>query len=87
MRTTIAGMCAVWFLAGCATDQHKPQLGEFKLPVSVPCVESVPVKPAFKTDEELKAMDDYRLSNTLLFERVTGQIYMGELEAVVAGCK
>lgn len=74
------------YMTGCATNQPKPPFVEIKIPVRISCVESVPVKPAFKSEAELKAMNDNRLANTLLFERITGQIYMGELEAVVAGC-
>lgn len=72
--------------SGCSLIQPRQPITEVKIPVRVSCVETVPAKPAFKTDAELKALDDYRLAFSLLKDRADRQIYEGELEAVVAGC-
>lgn len=69
-------------LSGCAT----PQVPAAEVPVAVSCVEKRPENPGFMTDEEIKALDDYRAVVALRLDRAKAQKYVGELEDVVEVC-
>lgn len=78
--------CVVIFLfSGCTTVPKPPT--EILTVVPVSCVEATPVRPPLKTDDQLKAMDDYNLTLTLLAEHYWRQIYESKLEAVMEGCR
>lgn len=79
---------AALYVSGCtALPEKPPTITEIKIPVAVSCIESVPQKPAFKSDVELRALDDYQVTLSLLKDRAERMIYEGELEAVIEGCK
>lgn len=84
----LAALVAV-VIAGCAGNPPRvievPK--EVRVPVPVPCVKDAPAKPAFVSDGELAAMDDYTLVLNLEIDRQRRQQYEGTLEAVVAGCR
>lgn len=76
----------VLLLAGC---QSAPQIRrEVKVPVIISCI-SDPIEPAPKlaTDDELKALDDYRLPLALWLDRKERQLYQQRLEATVEACR
>ncbi|MCU7064908.1 hypothetical protein K7R09_24205 [Serratia ureilytica] len=80
---------AVVVLVGCAAPPPVTVVKtvEVKVPVAVSCVTTLPVKPAFKTEEQLKRESDYQVVNDLLADRLTRQGYELELEAVLSGCQ
>ena len=57
-----------------------------KIPVAVPCVDAVPVRPKLATDQELRAMDDYRLILTLRSDGIKARDHIGVLEATLQAC-
>lgn len=75
-------------LSGCTASPpvviEKPV--EVRVPVAVSCVKALPVKPVFKTDEQLKRGSDYQVVNDLLADRLAREIYELQLEAVLKGC-
>lgn len=79
-----AGVAAALVLAGCAQGVRVPEV--VRVPVPVRCVDQVPARPALLSDAELLALDDYALPVSLARERHVLLAYVGELEAVVAGC-
>lgn len=82
MRAAFFAACLL--LPGCSV--FKPaQIVE--VPVAVSCVAEVPAAPSLVTDAELKAMSDYQFTLALWRDRLLRAGYIGELEAVVEGCK
>lgn len=72
-------------LAGCL---HTPTVPDVvRVPVRVPCITSVPVRPALAADAELAALDDYALVISLARDRRLRQGYEAELEAALEGCR
>lgn len=80
-------LLALVFAAGCATDRPLEIPREVKVVVPVPCVTEPVARPAFVTDGELAAMDDYRLVISLAADRLARIQYEARLEAVIAGCR
>ncbi len=77
-------LCAM--LSSCASLLPVKTL-EVKVPVAVPCVQAMPEKPYFITDDELLAYDKGNFITALHVDRLQRQSYEAELEAVLAGCK
>ncbi|WP_204421629.1 hypothetical protein [Burkholderia sp. MS455] len=80
---------SVVVLAGCVGCPKPVTIDrpvEVRVPVAVPCVTSLPAKPAFKTDAQLKAGSNYQIFNDLLADRLAREIYESQLEAELAGC-
>ena len=74
--------------SGCASPPTSIEIPrEVKIPVPVPCVDEPVDRPAFVTDGELAAMDDYALIISLAADRLARQQYGARLEAVIAGCR
>lgn len=73
-------------LVGCASGPP-PLPAEVRVPIAVPCLSEVPVRPDLLLDGALAALDDYRLVLELARDRRRRQGYIAELEAVVAGCR
>ncbi|MEA0988971.1 hypothetical protein U6010_11015 [Pseudomonas aeruginosa] len=89
MRFVNGGLVAsAVLLAGCTGTPpvtiEKPV--EVKVPVAVACVERLPTKPVFKSDEQLKRGSSYQVVNDLLADRLAREIYEAELEALLSGC-
>ena len=72
-------------LAGCATAPALPERVE--VPVPVPCVSAMPVRPDLVTDANLRAMTDYQLVLALWRDRMQRRQYEAEVEAVIAACR
>lgn len=86
-------IAAVLVLAGCATSTPPaPQVVnvpvEVKVPVPVPCVKraDLPAPPRLLSNEELAALDDYRLVITLDLQRRALRDYQAQVDAVLRGC-
>jgi hypothetical protein len=73
-------------LGACAHDPSDLQ-GLHDVPVQVSCVDKRPKKPQFYTDDEIKAMDDYKVVYALRRDRDLAKKYMGELEDTVSVCE
>lgn len=84
-RTTVMLAAAAGLLAGCSTIPDAPT--EVRIPVPVPCVEQLPVRPSMMSDSELLALDDFGLVVALARDRRIRQGYIAELEATLEGCK
>lgn len=82
MRAAI--LCACALVAGCATKA--PTTQEVKIPVYVPCVKAVPVRPDYEFSKLTPAASDGEKVLALARDWPRGRKYEGELEAVVAGC-
>lgn len=75
-------------LTSCATIQPLPTLPkQVTIPVSVPCVKGLPLKPSFATHDYLKLLSvtDYPLIITA--ELLKYENYTSELESVLIACK
>lgn len=83
-RATVMGVVVAGLLAGCAGIEV-PR--EVRIPVPVKCIERAPERPSMLSDEELLALDDYGLVVALARDRRVRQGYIGELEAVMEGCR
>jgi hypothetical protein len=55
--------------------------------VAVSCIDTVPAKPDLVTDDQLVKMTPPEFVKALHIDRNRRIIYIGELEAIVAGCK
>lgn len=83
---------AALILAGCASAPPAPQIVnvpvEVKVPVPVPCVKraDLPPPPKILSNEELAALDDYRLVITLDLQRRALRDYQAQVDAVLRAC-
>lgn len=82
MRIWLAGSL---LLAGCASGPVVPEV--VRVPVPIPCIQESPSKPAFLSDADLLALDDFGIVVSLARERRLYQGYTAEIEAVIAGCR
>lgn len=57
-----------------------------RVPVPVPCINMMPVRPHLVTEAELKTMSDYQAVLALEQHRLRATGYIGELESVVGAC-
>ena len=73
--------------AGCSLLPAKPEPIAVNIPVPVPCVTELPAAPTLPSDDEYRAMDEYRFVTSLWLERRLRQNYQGELEAILKGCR
>ena len=71
-------------LGGCAGAP--PVIQEVKVPVSVPCVLSVPSRPDFEFGKLTLVASDGEKILALARDWPRGRKYEGELEAVIEGC-
>lgn len=83
MRAAAAGL-ALLVLAGCETT---PRAGPpTEVPVPVPCVERVPLRPAFPGDGLTGDEDIFSLATTLWADRQARRAYELTLETTVLAC-
>ncbi len=71
-------------LSGCASVPG-PAI-EVQVPVSVPCLGDAVARPAFSSDADLLALDEYSFVISLWRDRILRGQYEALLEAAVAGC-
>lgn len=76
--------CAV-LLAGCASAPPAPVRVE--VPVMVPCIDAVPVRPAHEFDQLPATATDGEIILALARDWLRGRKYARRLEAIVAGCR
>ena len=74
----------VLVLAGCGSAPLAPQRVE--VPVFIPCVKSMPVRPEFEFDQLAPGATDGEIVLALARDWPRGRRYEAELEAVIAGC-
>jgi hypothetical protein len=70
-------------IAGCETLRQPP----VSVPIAVPCIKSVPTRPALVSDAELAVMSDGQLVLALRRLELILLDYTAELEAVISSCK
>lgn len=76
-----------WFvllLAGCATTKPEIKADDF---IIASCIKKQIIAPNFVSGEALKAMTSPEYIKAMEIDRGMRIIYIGELEAVVAGCR
>ena len=81
MRLLLVSLCCV---AGCATTVEIPKV--VKVPVPVPCIETLPPSPTVTADAVLAVLPDYDLVLTLALDRKYLQQGYAELRAVATAC-
>lgn len=77
----------ILLLAGCQSAPvtiDRPVRVE--IPVPIPCISSVPVRPATAVDADLKSLDDYRLVLTLWRDLLVLRSHIDVLESLLAPC-
>lgn len=74
------------FLAGCSILPAKTEVHAEKF-ITVSCVDTVPTKPDFVTDDQLVNMTPPEFVKALHIDRGKRIIYIGKLEAIVDGCR
>ena len=72
-------------LAGCGTAPPAPV--RVDVPVMVPCIGAVPVRPAYEFDRLPPTATDGEVILALARDWVQGRKYEGYLEAAIAGCQ
>lgn len=79
----ISGVLVLALLASCAAA---PATVEVKVPVHVPCVKSVPVRPAFASVALPADASEGEKVLALARDTLLHFKYEGQLEAALAGC-
>lgn len=72
-------------LAGCTSAPPAPVRVE--VPVMVPCIGAVPLRPNYEFDKLLATATDGEIVLALARDWPRGRKYEGELEAVIIGCQ
>lgn len=72
-------------LAGCASAPPAP--ARVEVPVMVPCIDKVLLRPAYEFDQLPASAKDGEIILALARDWARGRKYEGELEAVLAGCQ
>lgn len=78
---------AIWaavLLAGCASTPPAPQRVE--VPVIVPCISAVPVRPAYEFDRLSAKASDGEMILSLVRDWASLRLYSSQLEAALRGC-
>ena len=76
----------ILLLAGCSTNPFATVPKEVSVPVIVPCVQDVPVKPASEF-EASKGKSLFDQTKALLIDLENDVIFEAGLEAVISGCR
>lgn len=80
-------MLAVFSLSSCfASRPVKPDTQIVRVPVVVPCVESMPIKPVFEVSLLKKTDELPRVTDAYMIERHQRIGYEAELEGLLVGC-
>jgi hypothetical protein len=74
-------------LAGCALNGPPKPPETVRVPVLVRCLDGLPARPSFLSDEQLLALDNYGVIVALAQDRRLRQAYELQLEALLAGCR
>jgi hypothetical protein len=82
---TVLTVLAVLALTGCATALQIPKTTQ--VPIAVSCINERIERPAFVTDAQLAAVDDYALVLELRADQLKRKGYEVKLEAQIAGCQ
>lgn len=80
---------AAVLLSGCGTTGGltvTPTALIAKVPVITPCIDAMPVKPAFMTDAQLLDGSDYQVVLNLRIDRDARRIYEAVVEAKMTAC-
>ncbi len=72
-------------LAGCSTAPPAPV--RIEVPVIVPCIGEVPVRPAYEFDKLPSPATDGEIVLALARDWLVGRKYQTQLEAIVTGCE
>ncbi len=80
----IAAPLLILALSGCQSIPDAPS--EVKIPVPVPCIETMPTAPALISDADLLALPDGPFVIALGIDRKQRAGYIAELEAVLQAC-
>lgn len=83
--TKLASSAAVALLAGCASAPPTPVRVE--VPVMVPCVGTVPTRPAYEFDKLPATATDGEIILALTRDWPRGRKYEGELKAIAQSCR
>lgn len=84
-RQIIPKIILTLLLAGCASAPPAPVRVE--VPVMVPCLGAVPLRPAYEFDKLSATATDGEIILALARDWVSGRKYEGKLEAMNAGCR
>jgi ABC-type uncharacterized transport system auxiliary subunit len=77
---------AVFTLCACSSLPPKIETVYLKVPVPVKCIKEIPKAPVFEVDK-LKPADSLELiTDAYMVDRHQRIIYIGQLQAVMAGC-
>lgn len=77
-------LVALAALSGCSLLPAKPE--RIEVPIPVPCVSGVPMRPALMTDSEIRALDDYRATLATWRDRRIAIDHIATLEATLRAC-
>lgn len=84
-RQTIPKIIPILLLAGCASAPPAPV--RFEVPVMMPCIGEVPLRPVYEFDKLLPTATDGEIILALGRDWARGQKYEMLLEAAIAGCE
>lgn len=83
-RQIIPKVILTVLLAGCASAPPAPVRVE--VPVMVPCVGEMPLRPSYEFDNLPATATDGQIILVLAWDWTRGRKYEGELAAIVIGC-
>lgn len=70
---------------GCATTQPVAQV--VKIPVRVECVKNVPDRPELTSTQLPQTATAFEVHKSIIYDLLTSQQHINDLEAVIEGCK
>jgi hypothetical protein len=93
MRSISGVVVACLILTSCASECGAPvsaithtETVTVDKPVPVPCLQSMPARPAFQTDAEILAGGDGQVVAGLRADRIARGAYESRLEAALTAC-
>ena len=73
-------------LTGCSTMPECQPI-TVQVPVRVPCIQTVPVKPVSEMDRLTNQATDFQKIQALTVDYISQKQYINALEAVLEGCR
>lgn len=89
LRVLAVSMLVLFTLCACSsrpTQPYVPVTQIVRVPVVVPCISELPVKPKFAVSEITEAYDLAAITDAYMVERHQRIIYEAQLLAASAGC-
>ena len=81
----VSSLLVILLLSACSSVLPSAPK-EVRIPVPVPCVDTIPARPKLLTDPELAKLDDFALVLQMRADGIRARDHIGVLEAVMGAC-